>query len=83
MPRIYTEIRIAHESTNDKLLFEMMLDNQAKSLGFNNRADYIRLITYIDSASGIIDKLKSEKDNTGKHKDYIHKRARELMKEPE
>lgn len=44
MKRIYTEIRIHHQSTEDKEQFEQQLDNKAKAAGFNSRAEYIKVI---------------------------------------
>lgn len=56
--RIYTEIRIEHESVEEKAEFERKLKEQSKIVG--NRANYIRLIVNLDAATKIINKLKSE-----------------------
>ena len=62
MSRIYTEIRIAHESEQEKEAFETALDYQSSFVfGKPNRAEYIRLIASLDAATGIIRKLKEGK----------------------
>jgi len=62
MPRIYTEIRISHQTQEQKETLETLLDEQSKKLfGTPNRAEYIRLIISLDTASGIIEKLKERK----------------------
>lgn len=61
MVRIYTEIRIAHESQEAKEAFELNLEKQSwLLLGQLNKAEYIRQIININAATGIIEKLKSE-----------------------
>jgi hypothetical protein len=41
MPRIYTEIRIAHESEERKKQFEAELDETVKRERYKNRADWV------------------------------------------
>jgi metal-responsive CopG/Arc/MetJ family transcriptional regulator len=42
MPRIYTEIRIAHETEEDKKAFEKELDKALKRVGFYSRVEWLR-----------------------------------------
>jgi hypothetical protein len=58
MSRIYTEIRIAHKTEDEKALFELSLTAQVLKLGLTTWADYIRLIKELDAATGIISALK-------------------------
>ena len=41
MSRIYTEIRIAHETEEEKKQFESDFDKEVKRTGYRNRADWI------------------------------------------
>jgi hypothetical protein len=45
MKRIYTEIRIHHQTAEDKKRFERQLDNKIKAAGFGSRAEYIKVMT--------------------------------------
>jgi len=42
MPRIYTEIRIAHETEESKARYEELLDEAIKTLGYYGRTDWLR-----------------------------------------
>lgn len=37
------------------------LDSQVQKLGLKNRSDYIRLIIELDSATGLLEKLRGDK----------------------
>jgi metal-responsive CopG/Arc/MetJ family transcriptional regulator len=41
MPRIYTEIRIAHESLEIKEAYEKKLDEMIRKLGYKSRAEWL------------------------------------------
>ncbi len=41
MPRIYTEIRIAHESPEIKKAYEQKLDETIKALEYKSRAEWL------------------------------------------
>lgn len=41
MPRIYTEIRIAHESQEIKQAYEKKLDEAIQVLGYKSRAEWL------------------------------------------
>jgi tetrahydromethanopterin S-methyltransferase subunit H len=41
MSRIYTEIRIAHETKEIKVLYERKLDAAIKALGYKNRSEWL------------------------------------------
>jgi hypothetical protein len=41
MPRIYTEIRIAHESQEIKKAYEAKLDETIKALDYKSRAEWL------------------------------------------
>ena len=58
----YTEIRIFHKTPEDKAITEQKLEEQCKKLGLT-RIDYIRLIIELDVASGIIERLKGDKQD--------------------
>lgn len=60
MARIYTEIRISHETLENKKEFESLLKQQAEQLG-TDRTGYIKLIVKLDAATQIISKLKDTK----------------------
>ena len=55
--RIYSEVRIAHKSEEDKAEFKDKATQQASKLGLT-LADYIRLIVELDCATGLIKQLK-------------------------
>lgn len=57
--RIYSEIRISHKSDEEKTEFKDKATQQALKLGLNV-AEYIRLIIELDSATGLIEKLKGK-----------------------
>jgi len=57
--RIYTEIRISHKTEEEKLIFKNQATQQASILGLT-LSDYIRTIIELDSATGLIKKLKGE-----------------------
>lgn len=61
MPRIYTEIRIHHDSEEEKINFEKRLDEQTKKIFLDSRGSYVKHITELDAATGIIEKLKEDK----------------------
>lgn len=42
MPRIYTEIRIPHESREDKEQYEAELDKALKRISYSSRAEWLR-----------------------------------------
>ncbi len=42
MPRIYTEIRIAHKSEEEKAAYERHLDESLKALGYKSRSEWIK-----------------------------------------
>lgn len=60
MNRLYTELRIAHNSQEEKEEFERKIDEQAALLGLKARVDYIRHIVDVDAATKILERLKSE-----------------------
>jgi hypothetical protein len=63
--RIYTEIRISHQSLEQKIAFEESLDEQCKTLfGYSNRAEYIRLIHRLNLSTQIINKLNDKVDES-------------------
>ena len=41
MPRIYTEIRIAHETPEDKNRYNRLLDEALKTMGYRNRNEWV------------------------------------------
>jgi hypothetical protein len=41
MPRIYTEIRIAHESQEIKEAYEAYLDQTIKGLGYKSKSEWL------------------------------------------
>jgi metal-responsive CopG/Arc/MetJ family transcriptional regulator len=41
MPRIYTEIRIAHADQQTKEQYERLLDEALKEMGYRNRNEWI------------------------------------------
>ena len=45
MKRIYTEIRIHHQTAEEKKRFERQLDNKIKAAGFGSRAEYFKVMT--------------------------------------
>lgn len=58
MNRLYTEIRIAVNSQEEKEALERKLDEQAAKLGLKSRADYVRHILEVDAATEILQRLK-------------------------
>jgi hypothetical protein len=64
MPRIYTEIRIHHNSLEDKKEFEKEIDKQADETGVGSRAAYVKLIVKYDvferltAGTGIVKRLE-------------------------
>ena len=71
MPRIYTEIRIAHKTPEEKEAYERYLDESLKALGYKSRTEWIKEMvrnanneaTVKISASGIIKRMKEEGKN--------------------
>jgi metal-responsive CopG/Arc/MetJ family transcriptional regulator len=71
MPRIYTEIRIAHDSPEAKKAYEAVLDQTITGLGYKSRTEWFNdkvrksRKEYLElkrkESAGIIEKLKGEK----------------------
>lgn len=64
MPRIYTEIRIAHASEEIKRDYEKILDMALKKAGYKSRTEWFneKVRELVKSqATGIIEKLKEGK----------------------
>jgi hypothetical protein len=59
MPRIYTEIRIAHKTETDKKQFEKILQENIKESGCTDKADYIRFMVKMQNS---IDKSKRKSE---------------------
>lgn len=51
---LYTEIRILHESPEDKKIFEDKLKSQATTLTNGNVRSYIKLLVELNAASKLI-----------------------------
>lgn len=62
MPRIYTEIRISHNTEEEKKTFAEQLRIQAEKLN-TDRTGYIKLVIALDAATGIISRLDSTHKN--------------------
>ena len=69
MKRIYTEIRIHHQTAEEKKRFERQLDDKIKAAGFGSRAEYFKVMT-LNSNIGVA---------TNAREDVKMKTAREFL----
>lgn len=58
MSRLYTDIKIEHETEQEQVEFREKLKECYKQLGLSSRAEFVRFIVAIDAATGILEKLK-------------------------